>query len=190
LQPRWIAAHTVANYLVDQAPFVGNSTAASQSVNQLDSTLQSGFEIIDSQGRLLSGSLEEAERHLASMRVLLYQLKSAAGLAPFIVVDPSYQSRHSALLALLLEQGSRLAHYETLDIISYIQDRNASGQLNRGLHLHVPYFDDRSLELKTIVISRKVLFVLAFIVHPAGEIQDHAGCPVELWPARLFVGEP
>ncbi len=117
---------------------------------------------------MLSGSLEEAERRLASLRVLLYQLKSAAGLAPFIVVDPSYQSRHSALLALLLEQGRRLAQFETLDIISYIQDRNGSGQLNRGLHLHVPYFDDRSLDLKTIVIhaipAGKVLFVPAFIV--------------------------
>jgi hypothetical protein len=160
--------YAVANYLIEQVPLSGSALEVAQARDRLDSASLASWEVIDSHGQLIPGSLEEAEQRLAALGGFLQQLKSAVELAPFIVVDPAYQARRTALLKLLLEQGRKLAHFETLDIIRFIQNRNGSDRLNRGLHMHVPYFDDRSLQLKTIVIhaipAGKVMFVPAFVV--------------------------
>jgi hypothetical protein len=60
----------------------------------------------------------------------------------------------------LLDQGRALAKHLTAEIIEKIQRRAQANNLNRGLSLSLPYFDDQDLVMKT----------RDFVVIPAGRI--------------------
>ncbi len=118
--------------------------------------------------RLLVGSLPEAEAHIASMQRYIGLLHAAVNLAPYVVADPVYQQKRYGILGQLVNQGRALARYETQEIIQTIQRRAESNDLNRGLSLSLPYFDDQSLQRKVhyfdIIPAGRVMFVPAFVV--------------------------
>ena len=122
----------------------------------------------DDQGKLLVNSFQEAEAHIASMQRFLSILHSAFALAPYIVADEQYQQKRYGMLGQLINQGRALAQYETGEIIHTIQLRAAAQDLNRGLSLSLPYFDDQDLEMKMhnfeVIPAGRIMFVPAFVV--------------------------
>jgi hypothetical protein len=125
----------------------------------------------DDEGNLLVNSTNEAESDIASMQRFLSVLHAAVALAPYIVVDEDYQQKRYGMLGQLVNQGRALARYETQEISNTIKHRAASGDLNRGLSLSLPYFDDQALEMKThdfeIIPAGRIMFVPAFVVRAA-----------------------
>ncbi len=130
---------------------------------------------LDEQDHLLVNTLSEAEAHLASMQQYAEVLHLARGFASYIVVDTQYQQKRYGLLGQLINQGRALARYEMSGIVEEIQTRAARHDLNRGLSLSVPYFDDQSLTMQEVefevIPSGRVMFVPAFVVKSAREEQ-------------------
>src|SRR3990170_1967933 len=107
---------------------------------------------------LLVNSVQEAEAHIASMQRFLDVLHAAVRLAPYIIADDEYQQKRYGMLGQLVNQGRALARYETGEIIRTINRRADAQDLNRGLSLSLPFFDDQDLEMKVHdieVIDRK-----------------------------------
>ena len=103
---------------------------------------------LDEQDHLLVNTLGEAEAHLASMQQYAEILHLARAFASYIVVDAQYQQKRYGMLGQLINQGRALARYEMSGLIEEIQTRAACHDLNRGLGLSVPYFDDQALTLQ------------------------------------------
>jgi hypothetical protein len=78
-------------------------------------------------------------------------------------------------LGQLVNQGRALAQYETAEMIQTIQRRAAAHDLNRGLSLSLPYFDDQDLQLRThdfeVIPAGRIMFVPAFVVRAARQQQ-------------------
>jgi hypothetical protein len=127
----------------------------------------------DGDGRLLVKSLGEAEAHLASMQRFVRILHAAVALAAYFVADEDYQQKRYGILGQLVNQGRAQANYRTRQIIQTIQRRALAQQLNRGLSLSLPYFDDQALKLKAypfvIIPAGRIMFVPAFVVRAACE---------------------
>lgn len=130
---------------------------------------------IDEEGHLLGKSVQEAESCVESMQRFLGILHAAVGLAPYMIADPEYQRKRYGMLGQLLNQGRALARYQTLEIIQTIQRRAAANELNRGLGLSLPYFDDQDLTMKLhefqVIPAGRIMFVPAFVVRAAMEEQ-------------------
>ena len=130
---------------------------------------------LDDECRLLVGSINEAEAAIASMQQFLAILHMAVGLAPYFVFDAEYQRKRYGMLGQLVNQGRKLAEYEVREMIATIQRRAAAGDLNRGLSLSVPFFDDQQLALATrdfaVIPGGRVMFVPAFVVQAVREEQ-------------------
>ncbi|MCS7059934.1 MAG: hypothetical protein RMN25_02105 [Anaerolineae bacterium] len=122
----------------------------------------------DEQDRLLVNSVAEAEAHIASMQRFIGALHAAVSLAPYMVADDVYQSKRYGMLGQLINQGRALARYQTREIIRVIKQRAAANDLNRGLSLSLPYFDDQDLVMKThnfeVIPGGRIMFVPAFVV--------------------------
>lgn len=122
----------------------------------------------DDQDRLLVNSVGEAEAHVASMQRFVGVLHAAVALAPYMVADEVYQSKRYGMLGQLINQGRALARYQTREIIRVIKQRAAANDLNRGLSLSLPYFDDQDLVMKThnfeVIPGGRIMFVPAFVV--------------------------
>jgi hypothetical protein len=122
-------------------------------------------------GELLVNSVGEAEAHVASMQRFLAVLHAAVGLASYMVVDEDYQQKRYGMLGQLVNQGRALARHQTSEIINTIQRRAKAGDLNRGLSLDLPYFDDQDLVINTynfeIIPAGRIMFVPAFVVRAA-----------------------
>jgi hypothetical protein len=131
--------------------------------------------ILDDQGQLLVNSIAEAESTLASMQRFLSILHTAFALAPHILADEIYQQKRYGMLGQLVNQGRALACHKLADIVRTIQRRAAADSLNRGLHLSLPYFDDRALELKLysfeVIPDGRIMFIDAFVVRAARQEQ-------------------
>jgi hypothetical protein len=129
----------------------------------------------DDQDQLLVNTLAEAEAHLASMQRYMEILHLARAFAPYIVADEDYQHKRYGMLGQLINQGRALARYQTRDIIATIRSRAARGELNRGLSLSLPYFNDQTLELQLnnfeVIPAGRIMFVPAFVVRAAQEEQ-------------------
>jgi len=129
----------------------------------------------DDKGQLLVKSVNEAEALVASMQRFLIVLHMAVSLAPYIVADEDYQRKRYGMLGQLINQGRALARYETEEIIRTIKQRDAAQDLNRGLSLSLPYFDDQMLEMKMhdfeVIPAGRIMFVPAFVVRAAREEQ-------------------
>lgn len=125
----------------------------------------------DDEDSLLVGSLKEAESHLASMQNFIHILHAASALAPYIVTDPEYQKKRYGMLGQMVNQGRALARYKTREIIAKIKERAAADNLNRGLSLSLPYFDDQELKLDVssfeVIPAGRIMFVPAFVVRAA-----------------------
>jgi len=127
----------------------------------------------DEQDRLLVGSVAEAEAHVASMQRYLAVLHAAVSLAPYMVADDDYQGKRYGMLGQLVNQGRALARYETREIIRTIKRRAEAHDLNRGLSLSLPYFDDQDLEMRMrdfeVIPTGRIMFVPAFVVRAVRE---------------------
>ena len=122
----------------------------------------------DDEGHLLVGSLNEAEADIASMQRYLTVLHAAVGMAPYMVADEEYQRKRYGILGQLVNQGRALARYQVEEIIQTIKYRVASHDLDRGLSLRLPYFNDQTLALEiysfNVIPAGRVMFVPAFVV--------------------------
>jgi hypothetical protein len=130
----------------------------------------------DDEGNLLVGSVNEAEAAIASMQQYLSVLHAAVGLAPYMVADDEYQRKRYGILGQLVNQGRALANYKVEElIIKTIQRRAAAHDLNRGLSLSLPYFNDQTLSMENydfeVIPAGRVMFVPAFVVRAAREQQ-------------------
>jgi hypothetical protein len=129
----------------------------------------------DDANDLLVNSVEEAEAHIASMQRFLAVLHMAVSIAPYMVADQDYQRKRYGMLGQLINQGRALARYKTSEIIRTIQQRAAARDLNRGLSLSLPYFDDQALQVRThdmlVIPAGRIMFVPAFVVRAAREEQ-------------------
>jgi hypothetical protein len=127
----------------------------------------------DDQGRLLVGNVNEAEADIASMQNYISVLHASVGLAPYMVADEAYQQKRYGILGQLVNQGRALAGYQVQEIIQTIQRRAAAHDLNRGLSLSLPYFNDQTLAVENyyfeIIPAGRIMFVPAFVVRAARE---------------------
>jgi len=141
----------------------------------------------DNQGRLLVNSLPEAEAHLAAMQSFLSILHTSISLAPYMIGDPVYQQKRYGILGQLINQGRALARYETNEILRVIRQRAGAHDLNRGLSLSLPYFDDQALEIRThdfeVIPAGRIMFVPAFVVRAASEEQAKVAQDTRLSPS-------
>jgi hypothetical protein len=107
------------------------------------------------------------------MQNFLQVLHTTAGLAAYFIADEEYQRKRYGMLGQLVNQGRALSVYQTREIIQTIKHRAASGELNRGLSISLPYFDDQILHLKEypfeIIPAGRIMFVPAFVVRAACE---------------------
>ena len=129
----------------------------------------------DEHDRLLVNSVSEAEADIKSMQSFLNVLFAARSLAPYIIADAEYHSKHYGMLGQLINQGRALARYMTGDIIRTVKARAKAQSLNRGLSLRLPYFDDQELAIRThgfvVIPAGRIMFVPAFVVRAAREEQ-------------------
>jgi hypothetical protein len=127
----------------------------------------------DDTGHLLVGSVNEAEADIASMQRYLSVLHAAVGMAPYMVADEEYQRKRYGILGQLVNQGRALARYQVDEIIRTIQRRASSHDLNRGLSLSLPYFNDQTLAMENysfeVIPAGRIMFVPAFVVRAARE---------------------
>ncbi len=127
----------------------------------------------DAEGKLLVNSVSEAEAHVASMQKFLSILHAAVGLASYMVCDEDYQHKRYGMLGQLVNQGRALARYQTTEIVRTIKRRAKANDLNRGLSISLPYFDDQDLVMKThyleVIPAGRIMFVPAFVVRAARE---------------------
>jgi len=141
----------------------------------------------DDQDRLLVNSLGEAEAHVASMQRYMEILHLARAFAPYIVADDSYHQKRYGMLGQLVNQGRALARYQTRQIIQTIIDRAAQHDLNRGLSLSLPYFDDQTLTIELnhfeVIPAGRIMFVPAFVVRVAREEQAKVAEDTRLSPS-------
>jgi hypothetical protein len=122
----------------------------------------------DENGDLLVNSVEEAESHIKSMQRFMQALFLAVALAPYISADKEYAAKRYGMLGQLVNQGRALARYQARQIIARVKDRAASANLNRGLSLSLPYFDDQELSVAVtnfeVIPAGRIMFVPAFVV--------------------------
>jgi hypothetical protein len=141
----------------------------------------------DDQDRLLVGTLSEAEAHIASMQRFLAILHAAVSIAPYIVADEEYRRKRYGMLGQLVHQGRAFARYQTREIVRTIQRRARAGDLNRGLSLSLPYFDDQDLIIQTrdfeVIPAGRIMFVPAFVVRAAREEQAKVAQDTRLSPS-------
>jgi len=130
---------------------------------------------LDEKDHLLVNTLGEAEAHLASMQQYMEILHLARAFASYSVVDAQFQQKRYGMLGQLINQGRALARYEMGGLIAEIQTRAVHHDLNRGLSLSVPYFDDQALTIEQVefdvIPSGRIMFVPAFVVKAAREEQ-------------------
>ncbi len=122
----------------------------------------------DEKGQLLVDSIDEAEAFVVLMQHYLEVLYEAVALAPYMVVDQMYQKKFYGISGQLVNQCRGLCWYRTNEIITTIRRRSTSNNLNRGLRITMPYFDDQSLVLRKIefeiIPSGRVMFTPAFLI--------------------------
>jgi hypothetical protein len=127
----------------------------------------------DDQARLLVKSVNEAEAYLASMRNYMNILHAAVALAPFVVADQVYQQKRFGMLGQMINQGRCLALYKTIQIIAEIKMRVAANDLNRGLGLSLPFFDDQDLKMCMLEIGvipfGRIMFTPVMVVRAMQE---------------------
>jgi hypothetical protein len=72
------------------------------------------------------------------------------------------------MLGQFVNQGRAFARYKTGEIIKTIRKRSRAGELNRGLKLDLPFFDDLELVIKTypivVIPDGFVMFIPAFVI--------------------------
>jgi hypothetical protein len=122
----------------------------------------------DDSGKLLVGSVKEAEAYVQSMQQYVIVLHRALSLAPYMSASEEYQLKRYGILGQLINQGRALANFKTGEIICEIKARVEKQSLNRGLSITLPYFDDQTLQMDEtnfeVIPAGRIMFVPAFVV--------------------------
>jgi hypothetical protein len=138
-------------------------------------------------GQLLVNTASEAEAHVAAMQRFLSILHAAVSLAPYIVADETYQQKRYGMLGQLVNQGRALARYQANEIIQVIKRRAAAQDLNRGLSLSLPYFDDQTLRIEQhdfeVIPAGRIMFVPTFVTRAARAEQAKVAQDTRLNPS-------
>jgi hypothetical protein len=125
----------------------------------------------DQDQKLLVGSVAEAEAAVDSMQNFLQVLHTAVGLASYFVADQEYQRKRQGMLGQLINQGHAMGIHKTREIIQSITQRAAAKELNRGLTITLPYFDDQSLKMKEypfeVIPAGRIKFAPTLVVRAA-----------------------
>jgi hypothetical protein len=125
----------------------------------------------DDQGKLLVGSVAEAEAQIQAMQSYTTILHRALSFAPYVSASEDYQQKRYGILGQLVHQGRALANFKTREIIRKIKERVEKQSLNRGLSISLSYFDDQILEMETsqleIIPAGRIMFIPAFVVRAA-----------------------
>jgi len=125
----------------------------------------------DDKGKLLVGSVKEAEAHVQSMQRYTTILHRALSLAPYMSANQEYQVKRYGILGQLVNQGRALANFKTQEIIRKIKERVEKQSLNRGLSITLSYFDDQTLEMDSskmeVIPAGRIMFIPAFVVRAA-----------------------
>ena len=141
----------------------------------------------DEQDNLLVGSIEEARTDITSMQRFVSILHAAIALSSYIVADEDYQKKRYGILGQLINQGRALARYQTREIIGKIKERAAANNLNRGLSLSLPYFDDQELKINIshfeVIPAGRIMFVPAFVARASREEQAKVAQDTRLDPS-------
>lgn len=103
-----------------------------------------------------------------SLRRSVAILSTAARFAPYIVADQGYQLQCKGVLSSLIQQGQGATIRQTREIIERLKVKAAAHELDRGLSLSLPYFDDREMELR----------LYDFEVIPVGRIPFDSRCVI------------
>jgi hypothetical protein len=139
----------------------------------------------DDAGRLLVGSIEEAEAHLASMQRYVFVLHAAVALTPFIVADEEYARKRHGMLGQLVNQGRALARITPIRSSPPFAVARRQG-LNRG-RPDAAYFDDQRLEMRRfhfeVIPAGRIMFVAAFVVRAVREEQGKVAQDTRLSPS-------
>ena len=126
--------------------------------------------------QLIVGSLKEAEANISSMQQFITILHLASSITSYIIADKVYQNKRYGMLGQLVNQGRAISRFKVRQIITTIKNRARAGQLNRGLSLSIPYFDDQDLILDNlnfeVIPAGRIMFVPAFVVRAAKEEAD------------------
>jgi hypothetical protein len=121
-------------------------------------------------------SIETVERKFSQYRRSVDTLYQALSLAPYIYTDEEYQAKRAGVLSRLIPLGHQLSHLHVRSIIDTIDRRAKANDLNRGLRLSLPYFDDRALEMKLyefeVIPPGRTMFVPAFVALAAVREQE------------------
>ncbi|PWH16577.1 MAG: hypothetical protein DDG59_09430 [Anaerolineae bacterium] len=127
----------------------------------------------DENSNLLLSNVQEAESHIESMQRYLRLLHYAVAFSPCLIADEVYQQKRYGMLGQLVNQGRALAIYQTRQIIETIKKRAQAQNLNRGLTIRLPYFDDQDLTMKiypfVVIPAGRIMFVPAFVVRAVRE---------------------
>jgi hypothetical protein len=141
----------------------------------------------DNQGRMLAGSVNEAEAYIASMQNYLFVLRTAVSLLPYMVADEQYQQKRYGILGQLVNQGRALARYQIGEVIQTIRRRAAAHDLDRGLSLILPYFNDESFTIENyefnVIPAGRIMFVPAFVVRACHDQQLKVAQDTQLSPS-------
>ena len=125
----------------------------------------------DDKGKLLVGSVKEAEAHVQSMQRYTTILHRALSLTPYMSANQEYQVKRYGILGQLVNQGRALANFKTQEIIRKIKERVEKQSLNRGLSITLSYFDDQTLEMDSskmeVIPAGRIMFIPAFVVRAA-----------------------
>jgi hypothetical protein len=121
-------------------------------------------------------SIAVTERTVGEYRRAVDTLYQALSLAPYIFTEQEYQAKRMAVLGRLVLLGNTLAQLHLQRIIGKIRDRAGANDLNQGLSLSLPYFDDRALEMKLyefeVIPPGRTMFVPAFVALAARREQE------------------
>jgi hypothetical protein len=110
----------------------------------------------------------EVEKQLGLLQESLGILQAAVSLAPYLAVDTAYKKKYSGVVSQLVIRGHEWSGCKTQEIIQIIKQRAARHDLNRGVSVSMPFFDDQTLRIRwhpfTVIPAGRVMFAPAFVV--------------------------
>jgi hypothetical protein len=119
-------------------------------------------------GRLGVASIDEAEGWLKEKKFRLDLLDTAAQFCPAITEVDRYRQSSARLMRLIETQGKWLSAYLLHELVADFRRMLAEHALNRGLGFSLPYFDDRTLEVRyhnfTAIPAGRVMYTPAFVI--------------------------
>ncbi|PWH19344.1 MAG: hypothetical protein DDG59_03325 [Anaerolineae bacterium] len=132
--------------------------------------------LFNSNGEPLFSTKAEAEQSIHAIEATLQSLLSAMAVDPTIVEEEAFRSRYMTLVTQMVEQGRAYCEYLTKSILSTIRKRQSQHTLNRGLSIHLPYFDDQLLEIRyldlEVVPPGRIAFEEVFLIHAIQRAQE------------------